>query len=135
MDKYISMVPDPATDQILSGKLLRVYLLLICLACTLLALGWILVNCTRGFEFTDEGYYLTWTAHPFRYDWSISQFGFIYHPLYNLLRGNIGMLRQANVLIFLALVGSSRIPFSGSRCRTYTSQSFNSSFYRLRSQS
>jgi hypothetical protein len=97
------MVPDPATDQILSGKLLRVYLLLICLACTLLALGWILVNCTRGFEFTDEGYYLTWTAHPFRYDWSISQFGFIYHPLYNLLRGNIGMLRQANVLIFFGL--------------------------------
>jgi hypothetical protein len=97
------MAPDPATDQILSGKLLRVYLLLICLACTLLALGWILGNCTRGFDFTDEGYYLVWMARPFRYDWSLSQFGFIYHPLYNLLGGNIGLLRQANVLIIFGL--------------------------------
>jgi hypothetical protein len=97
------MVPDPATDQILSGKLLRVFLLLICLACTLLALGWILGNCTRGFDFTDEGYYLVWMARPFRYDWSLSQFGFIYHPLYILLGGNIGLLRQANVLMIFGL--------------------------------
>src|ERR1700694_4958453 len=97
------MVPDPATDQILSGKLLRVHLLLICLACTLLTLGWILGNCTRGFDFTDEGYYLVWMARPFRYDWSPTQFGFIYHPLYNLLGGNIELLRQANVLIIFGL--------------------------------
>ena len=73
------------------------------------ALGWVLWHCRYGIDFTDEGFYLVWMSNPFRYSVSLTQFGFIYHPLYRLLDGNIAALRQANILItfFLAWVLSS----------------------------
>jgi hypothetical protein len=37
------------------------------------------------------------------YHASVSQFGFVYHPLYKLVGGDIALLRQANVLISFAL--------------------------------
>ena len=45
-------------------------------------LGWVLLNCRAGFDFTDEGFYLNWIANPWNYRASLSQFGFVYHPLY-----------------------------------------------------
>ena len=54
-------------------------------------------------DFTDEGFYLNWIAHPSLYKASHTQFGFIYHPLYLLFGGDIVLLRQANILITLAL--------------------------------
>lgn len=67
-------------------------------------LGWLLAYSHYGIDFTDEGFYLTWISNPFVYDWSTTQFGFIYHPLYQLLKGNIAALRQVNILVtfFLA---------------------------------
>jgi len=38
---------------------------------------------------------LTWASNPFICDFSTTQFGFIYHPLYVLLGGDIATLRQA----------------------------------------
>lgn len=72
--------------------------------CTVLMLGWVLWYCRYGFDFTDEGFYLVWISNPFKYSVSVTEFGFIYHPLYVLLDGNIAALRQANILItfFLA---------------------------------
>ena len=56
-----------------------------------------------GIDFTDEGYYLNWISNPFLYKASVSQFGFIYYPLYNLVDGNIAWLRRINFLITYGL--------------------------------
>jgi hypothetical protein len=50
-----------------------------------------------GIDFTDESFYLVWISNPFLYKWSVTQFGYVYHPLYNICGGNIGCLRAANV--------------------------------------
>lgn len=56
----------------------------------------------RGIDFTDEGYYLAWISNPWIFMGEASQFGYVYHPIYLLVNGNIALLRQLNVLaIFL----------------------------------
>lgn len=70
---------------------------------TVLTLGWVLWYCRFGIDFTDEGFYLVWMSNPYNYSVSATQFGFIYHPLYKLLDGNIAALRQANILITFSL--------------------------------
>lgn len=70
---------------------------------TVSIVGWLLNSSRYGFDFTDEGYYLVWMASPKNYSWSVSQFGFIYHPLYQLVDGNVVALRQANILITFSL--------------------------------
>jgi len=67
-------------------------------------IGWWLVSYSfYGFDFTDESFYLVWIANPFLYEGSVTQFGFVYHPLYWLLGGDIAALRQANILITFGL--------------------------------
>ena len=78
-------------------------LLIFLVISTVCILGWLLTYSHHGLEFSDEGYYLVWISNPFNYDWSTTQFGFIYHPLYLLLDGNIARLRQANILIVFFL--------------------------------
>jgi hypothetical protein len=73
---------------------------------TFLILGWLIKFSAYGFDFTDESFYLIWIANPFIYDASLSQFGFVYHPLYRLLDGDIAALRQANILITFCLAWS-----------------------------
>jgi len=70
---------------------------------TLMLLGWLLWYSRYGLDLTDEGYYLVWISDPFAYSTSVSQFGFIYHPFYKFLEGNIAALRQANVCITFVL--------------------------------
>lgn len=70
---------------------------------TLSTLGWVLWRCHFGFDFTDEGYYLVAMATPWLYKATATQFGFAYHPLYELLHGNIAELRQANILATFGL--------------------------------
>ena len=86
-------------------------LLALCATTTLFLIGWLIKFSVYGIDFTDESFYLVWIANPFIYDASVTQFGFLYHPLYKLLSGDIGALRQANILITFAL----------SWCLTYTS--------------
>lgn len=62
-------------------------------------LVWILCFSKYGYDFTDEGFYLTWLSTPDLYSWSLSQFGFLYHPFYILLDGDIRQLRMFNVLV------------------------------------
>lgn len=66
-------------------------------------LGWVLWACGRGFDFTDESFYLVWLHSPYAYSSSITQFGFLYRPLDWLLGGNVALLRQANVLLTFGL--------------------------------
>lgn len=60
---------------------------------------WMLRLCQHGLDFTDEGFYLNWIAVPQEYRASISQFGFVYNPLFRLVGQDVVLLRQANVLI------------------------------------
>ncbi|MES2888865.1 MAG: hypothetical protein V4739_12765 [Pseudomonadota bacterium] len=66
-------------------------------------LAWMLNYSRYGIDFTDEGLYFIWAANPHQYDASVTQFGFIYHPLYLLLNGNIAHMRQFNVAITFGL--------------------------------
>lgn len=73
---------------------------------TILIIRWLLKYSTYGLDFTDESFYLVWIANPFIYSGSLSQFGFVYHPLYILLNSDIAALRQANILITYGLTWS-----------------------------
>lgn len=70
-----------------------------CVAASLWLVGTVMYRCRSGFDFTDEGFYLNWISKPWNYGASVSQFGFVYHPLYKLVGGDLAALRQANALI------------------------------------
>lgn len=70
---------------------------------TITIIGWLLKYCYYGLDLTDEGFYLNWIANPWIYKASVSQFGFIYHPLHLLTHGHIAQLRQINLLIIFGL--------------------------------
>jgi len=74
----------------------------LCVAGTILIIWPLLKYSSYGIDFTDESFYLVWMSNPFIYEGSISQFGFVYHPLYKLLGGDIAALRQVNVFITFA---------------------------------
>jgi hypothetical protein len=63
--------------------------------------AWIVViwGSWHGIDLTDEGYYLNSISHPFSYKSSYSQFGFLLHPIYILVDGNLILLRLAGVLL------------------------------------
>lgn len=75
----------------------------LCAMGTILLVWWLLKYSAYGFDFTDESFYLVSMANPFLHDYSHTQFGFVYHPIYNLLGGDIVKLRQFNILITFAL--------------------------------
>ncbi|MBF0340847.1 MAG: hypothetical protein HQL95_07790 [Magnetococcales bacterium] len=63
----------------------------------------LLAACRYGFEFTDEGSHLIWMADPFVYSASPTQFGFLLHPLYRLLNGDLAVIRMVNIVtLFLS---------------------------------
>lgn len=80
----------------------------------LLLVGWVLYFSGYGIDFTDESFYLVWISNPFIYDFSATQFGFVYHPLYLLLDGDIPALRQTNILITFGLAWSLSYVFLSS---------------------
>ncbi len=57
----------------------------------------------RGIDITDEGYYLSWISNPWIFNGEASQFGYVYHPIYLLVNGNIALLRQLNLLAIFVL--------------------------------
>ncbi|MCM2501578.1 hypothetical protein [Neorhizobium galegae] len=69
--------------------------------CTIL--GWLLKYSFYGIDFTDESSYLVWISNPFIYNVSVTQFGFVYYPLYIILSGDIAELRQANIIMTFVL--------------------------------
>ena len=95
---------------------------------TLSTLVWLLVYSHYGIGLPDESYYLIWMSNPWIYSVSASQFGFIYHPLYLLLHGDVALLRQANILIIFGLTWLVCIAF----CRaTIDKNAQGVSWYRL----
>jgi hypothetical protein len=53
----------------------------------------------HGFDFSDEGFYLNSILDPWIYDITSSQFGFIYHFLFNILYNNISNFRLITFII------------------------------------
>jgi hypothetical protein len=87
---------------------------LVLTATALLTLGmlcWLFIQSSYGLDITDESFYLIWLSNPWIYKSSISQFGFIYHPLHKLLHGDITLLRQTNILIIFGLTWALFITF------------------------
>jgi hypothetical protein len=78
----------------------------ISIAASLSLLSWVMMGCRIGFDFTDEGFYLNWISNPWNYHSSLSQFGFVYYPLYKLVGGDVVLLRQANILMTFALTSA-----------------------------
>jgi hypothetical protein len=75
-----------------------------CLLSTILILYWVFKFSAYGIDFTDEGFCLNWISNPFLYkDFTLSKFGYIYHPLYNLVDGDITWLRRVNFFITFVL--------------------------------
>lgn len=66
-------------------------------------LAWVLWRSRYGLDFTDESFYLIWISDPSIYSASVTQFGFIYHPFYRLVGGDIVSLRQFNIVITYGL--------------------------------
>lgn len=58
---------------------------------------WVFNFLKYGFDFSDESFYIIWVARPEYYSDSVTLFGFIYHPIYKLLSGDIVLLRQLNI--------------------------------------
>lgn len=72
-------------------------------AVSIIFIGQLLHLSSYGIDFSDEGYYLNWISNPWLYKVSITQFGFIYHPLYELLNENLVRLRQTNITLTFGL--------------------------------
>lgn len=64
--------------------------------CVLLAVvpwGIVLASSSRGFDLTDESFYVLSIAHPENVSATFSMFGAVLNPLYNVVGGNITKLR------------------------------------------
>jgi hypothetical protein len=59
----------------------------------------------RGYEFSDDANYLIWDATPRSYSWSVSEFGFLWHPLYQLVGGDIRLFRIAGAILLSGSAG------------------------------
>mgnify|MGYP000275867086 CR=1 FL=1 len=60
-------------------------------------------NFKFGIDISDESFYLSLISNPSLYKTTISQFGFVYNPLFLILNGNIFLLRTVNFLIIFFL--------------------------------
>jgi hypothetical protein len=89
----------PLERKAISEKLILVFSFI----STTFFLGWVLWLSNYGMDITDESFYIVWISNPFNYSVSATQFGFIYHPLYKLLDGDIVALRQVNIPITFCL--------------------------------
>ena len=70
---------------------------------TIAFLGKLFMRSDLGYDFTDEGFVLNWISRPSDYPISLTQFGYIYHPLYELMGRSISLLRQSTILISYVL--------------------------------
>lgn len=73
---------------------------------TISILFWFISYSRFGFDFTDESYYLISISNPFQYNASVSVFGFLYHPIFKIVSGDVAMLRALIFLISFMLAVS-----------------------------
>lgn len=98
----LSTITSSADARDRPDHVVRTMLLVASLA-TLAFAGKLLALCDRGFDFTDEGFYLNMILRPGSLPVSVTQFGFVYHSLFEALGRQIALLRQANLAICFIL--------------------------------
>lgn len=86
-----------------SGKISDYAASVLILILSIFIVGQVFSVANRGFDLTDEGWYLAWISNPEKYPFSVTQFGFVYHPIFVLLNGDIALLRVFNLLSLWAL--------------------------------
>ncbi len=69
----------------------------------LVAIGLVLSCVQRGFDFTDDAFYVLTTREPEAVAITPTLFGFVLHPLFVLVGGSIAAFRASGVLIACAL--------------------------------
>ena len=57
----------------------------------------------RGFDFTDQAFYLMFAQQPADYDLTYGLFGYALHPLYELVGGSIASMQRMGALILVVL--------------------------------
>lgn len=57
----------------------------------------------RGFEFTDQSFYLMLSHRPTEYDFVYGLFGYGLHPLYVLMNGDVASMQRAAALILVSM--------------------------------
>ena len=65
--------------------------------------AWFLSWSGHGLDLTDESFYLNWIRDPHLYDFSASQFGFLYHYLFYPFHDDVVALRVANIVTTLGV--------------------------------
>jgi hypothetical protein len=56
-----------------------------------------------GLDLSDESFYLVTMSNPFEYSITLSHFGFLLNPVYQLLGGNVQALRILNIVMTFGL--------------------------------
>lgn len=69
------------------------------LLATFVAMGYVILLSQSGIDLTDEGFYLNTISFPSNYAATVTQFGFIYHPIYLIADGDVATLRRVNYLL------------------------------------
>lgn len=69
------------------------------------AVVYMLALCGHGLDLTDESSYINWISDPWLYPLSVTQYGFLYHPIYWLVGGDIALLRGVNLVLTVGLAG------------------------------
>ena len=84
----------------------------------------IFTTAKHGFDFTDEGYYLNWFSYPYLYKESASQFGFLFHPIFQAVGSDVCVFRRLNALAIMLVA----LTFSITLIRTTHSSAAYSPF-------
>ncbi|UPK38605.1 hypothetical protein IVB18_15995 [Bradyrhizobium sp. 186] len=71
--------------------------------CSLFSACWTIWWMDRGFDFTDEAFYLMWAQEPARFKIAYGLFGYGLHPLFELVGESVAGLRRLAALIAAAL--------------------------------
>lgn len=86
--------------------------------CSLIVVLWTISWMDRGFDFTDEAFYLMWAEEPARFKLAYGLFGYGLQPLFELVGESVAGLRRLaafiaaalGVLASLTMLSSVRIP-------------------------
>jgi hypothetical protein len=65
----------------------------------------------HGLDLTDEGFYLNSIRDPFLYKSSYSQFGFLLHPLYVLVGGQLVLMRLVGIILLAGAAAALAVAF------------------------
>ena len=84
-----------------------------CAGLAAIAIGYILYMFRRGFDITDEAFYVFSARDPELVFFSISTFGYFLKPLFNLVNEQIAHFRQIGVLVLCVAAIAAWLPWRG----------------------